>query len=555
MKCLKFPIGHSDFETIRLQGSEYIDKTALISEILQDDIQVLLFPRPRRFGKTLNLSMLRYFFDCRKNTAALFHGLAIEQCPEMSHLNQYPVIFLSFKEVKFDTPEEAEWGFQNCFSDLYRQHLYLLEEGHLTPEDQQYIQKVYARQASLEELKIGLSRLMQILQAHHQQKVVVLIDEYDTPIHSAYLSQYYNKIVSFMRALMGAAFKDNSHLFKGIITGILRVSKEGMFSGLNNIRVHGILSNHYAQYYGFTQQEIDGLLLKINRQDLREDIRRWYNGFQFGNLDIYNPWSIISFFDDDFELKPYWVNTSDNALVKQILAQGSVGLKTDFETLISGGEIVRDIDEFVTLSNLFNNEEMAFSLLLFSGYLKVTHKETRDTSYRCTLCIPNLEIHALFNVFLKTFFDSPIFTSSKYHVLIQALTTGDVKLFEKLLSQYLLECFSYFDVNQKEPEKFYHGFVLGLLVTLQDTHWVKSNRESGYGRYDVLIIPKDPSKLGTIIEFKVVDRQAEMTQGIEDAFTQIAEQAYLTELNSLGITQVQTMAIVFWRKHLKLAVR
>ena len=381
------------------------------------------------------------------------------------------------------------------------------------------------------------------------------MDEYDSPIHAAYTEGYYKQLIGFMRSFMGSAFKDNSHLCKGVITGILRVSKEGMFSGLNNIDVYSLLSDKYAQYFGFTQEEVDVLLEKTGQPNNRQMIRDWYNGFKFGTCEIYNPWSIINYFSKGGEPNVYWVNTSDNDLVKQILAKSASGLKADFETLVSGGEIVRNIDEFITLPELFANEDIAFSLLLFSGYLQVTQKEIVKTYYRCHLRIPNRETQALFEVLLESFFSASRYSRAQYQILLESLVTGDIEVFQKLLSHYLLACFSYFDATQTEPERFYHGFVLGLLVSLQETHIVKSNKESGYGRYDVLIIPKDPSRLGTIIEFKVVDKKSEIVQGIEKAFKQIEDQQYRIELESLGISKIQTLAIVFCGKQMKLVAR
>lgn len=554
---LLFPIGNSDFASIRRQGSEYVDKTGLIAEVLRDPAQILLFPRPRRFGKTLNLSMLRYFFDIRGKAADLFKGLWIASQPEfLAHQGKYPVIFLSFKDVKEKSFTATLDKLRTVFARAYDEHSYLLESAVLNDPAKIVFRSIQSGNATQTQLEESLRWLTDWLSRHHGQPTVILLDEYDTPIHASHVGEFYNELIGMMRNLMGAAFKDNANLFKGIITGILRVSKEGMFSGLNNIKVYSLLSDSYAQHFGFTQQEVDGLLQKVDRMDLRPSVREWYNGFQFGNCEIYNPWSIINFFAERYQFQPYWVGTSDNALVKQILAEGSATLKSQFEALIRGESVEQRIDEYITLPSLFQDEDVAWSLLLFSGYLKVTGKVLVDASYRCTLKLPNLEIKALFNGFLTAFFNESGYSKPQYQALLESLVTGEIKLFTKLLSQFLVSSLSYFDTKGKEPERFYHGLVLGLLVSLRETHEVRSNRESGYGRYDVMIIPKNKAKypLATIIEFKVVDDESEVEEGIQEAFAQIERKAYRTELMALGFEQIQTLVIVFWGKQLRLKV-
>ncbi len=557
MKLLNFPIGTSDFEKIRLSDAEYVDKTQWIAEILQDKKEVLLFPRPRRFGKTLNLSMLKYFFDLRRDSKHLFKNLMIEKLPEFAHVNRYPVIHLTLKDVKADTYESAITKIGMVIAKVYTEHAYLLESTILDVDAREYFAAVKGVRATKEQLETSLYDLSDWLHAYHQTKTVILMDEYDSPVHAAYTEGYYEQLIGFMRSFMGSAFKDNSHLFKGVITGILRVSKEGMFSGLNNIDVYSLLSDKYAQYFGFTQEEVDVLLEKTGQPDNRQMIRDWYNGFKFGTCEIYNPWSLINYFSKGGEPNVYWVNTSSNDLVKDILAEGAGSLKSEFEALMRGESISQLIDEFVTLPELRNQANMAFSLLVFSGYLKIMSKERIGTRYRCQICIPNREIQELFEGLFSAFFNTKTYSMDQYSALLTSLVTGDIVLFEELLQDYLLATFSYYDVTEKEPERFYHGFVLGLLVSLQNTHWVKSNKESGYGRYDVLIIPKDQTQypLGTMIEFKVVRKPEGLDQGIEIAFQQIEDQKYRVELEALGISKIQTLAIVFCGKQMKLAVK
>jgi hypothetical protein len=325
-----------------------------------------------------------------------------------------------------------------------------------------------------------------------------------------------------------------------------------MFSGLNNIDVCSLLSDRYAQYFGFTQAEVDGLLEKSHQPENRQLIRDWYNGFQFGNCEIYNPWSIIQYFSKGGEPQPYWVGTSDNALVKQILAKGSGNLKAKFEQLIQGESVEQAIDEYITFPSLFENEEVAWSLLLFSGYLKVTSKRRVAAHYRCVLSIPNLEIEALFEEFLLNFFNEKEYSKTQYHALLESLVEGDSELFGELLEEYLLASLSYFDIQKKEPERFYHGFVLGLLVSLKETHTVRSNQESGYGRYDVMIVPNDKSKWTTIIEFKVVRKPENLEKGVHEAFEQIEQKGYAKSLAVEGFNKQQIFAIVFCGKQMVL---
>ncbi len=555
MKLLDFPIGTSDFEEIRSKNFEYIDKTRMISEILHESSHILSFARPEKFGKTLNLSMLKYFFDIRGDSRKLFEGLIIEKLPEFVHLNQHPVLLISFDDMVFETLSEATSGLQAYFSKLYEDHLYLLSG--LDDDDRKDFEKVRKGSASLFDLTHAPTLLMRFLKRHHKKNVIVLLDSYDTLLYAAQAHGYMTKMEYFIGSLMNQAFKDNSDLSRGVVTGITGFSPQVLVYGPNNVGSDSILSNKYAQYFGFTQEEVDVLLEKTGQPNNRQMIRDWYNGFKFGTCEIYNPWSIINYFSKGGEPNVYWVNTSDNDLVKQILAKSSSGLKADFETLVSGGEIVRNIDEFITLPELFANEDVAFSLLLFSGYLKVTQKEIVDGAYRCTLQIQNLEIKALFKKLLKSFFNIKTYSIDQYSALLMSLVTGDIALFEELLQDYLLATFSYYDVTEKEPERFYHGFVLGLLVSLQNTHWVKSNKESGYGRYDVLIIPKDQTKypLATIVEFKVVRKPEGLDQGIEIAFQKIEDQQYRIELEALGISKIQTLAIVFCGKQMKLVAR
>ncbi len=549
---VNFAIGVSDFAALINSKATYIDKTLLIKEIFEDLSGVLLFPRPRRFGKTLNMMMLKYFLDSRgPESRHLFDQLAISKHPEiMAHQGKYPVIFISLKEIKADNFSLALEKIAIALQRLFMQFQDL--QPKLSEIENLQFEGIVRKTASEAELSNALLLLSRCLERIYAQKVWILIDEYDTPIHEAWTHDYYDKMKSFMQGFLGSALKDNTAGYKSILTGILRVSKEGMFSDLNNLMVYSMLSSFYGQYFGFTEEEVDHICSLAGLSDQREEVRTWYNGYKFGDLNIYNPWSIINFAKNG-KLEPYWVNTGNSSIIESLIAKTSDHFKSDFEDLIQGKTLTKTIDERISLPEInANAEEAIWSFLLFSGYLKVVHKQSTNQSPICQIQIPNEEIKGIY----QTYFASWLKRSNARQGdrMLEALISGDIPVFEKNFTGYVRETLSYFDLSGEHPEKFYHALVLGMLVSLRASHQVLSNRESGDGRYDVMIIPHDLNKLGIIIEFKVADSEELMAKAVEDALLQIEAKKYQTELESRGIKKILKLAIVFFGKKILIKV-
>jgi hypothetical protein len=543
---VNFAIGVSDFRALIQNQATYIDKTLLIKDLFEDLSGVILFPRPRRFGKTLNLSMLRYFLDLRdQNSGHLFDNLLVSKQPEiMAHQGKYPVIFISLKEIKKETYSQALDAFALLIQELFLTHKDLYKD--LSPELQDRCHRLLNLNASEVELSKSLHLLSQILQKTYHQKVWILIDEYDTPIHEAWIRGYYERMKSFMQGFLGSALKDNTAVYKSILTGILRISKEGMFSDLNNLKVYSLLSERYGEYFGFTESEVDHICEIAGLSKQREAVRTWYNGYKFGELNIYNPWSIINFATEK-KLQPYWVNTGSSAIIESLIAKTSDYFKSDFEVLVQGGTLTKPIDERIVLPEInANAEDAIWSFLVFSGYLKVIHQERTNQAPICQIQIPNEEILGIYQAYFSGWLKKN--NPRQNEIMLEALVSGEPAIFEKLFTKYVEETLSYFDASGHEPERFYHALVLGILVTLRNSHQILSNRESGYGRYDVMIIPKDLSKLGIIIEFKVAESESDLETAATEALDQIQAKNYQAELEARGIKHILKLAIVFFGK-------
>lgn len=536
-------LGESDFRKIREKGAGYIDKTSFISEVLDDMNAVLLFPRPRRFGKTLNLLTLGYFLrKTDEDLTHLFAGLEVTRDAQaMAHFQKYPMIFLSFKEVKAKTFDEAIAGIHTQIMAAYHEYRHLLDENKLDGTLAREFQRVLARESSAVELHYSFMWLSKALYKHYGQRVVILIDEYDTPIHSGYMNGYFDDVVLWFRNFFSATFKDNLALFKGVLTGILRVSKEQMFSGLNNIRVHSILSKKYATAFGFTDDEV-ARLVDPARLD---EVRAWYNGYLFGRHVIYNPWSILCHVDDG-EFKPYWVNTGSSDLIEHLAATKGMGLSDNSYALLRGETIDVRIDDNIVLRDIERRSETLWNFLLFSGYLKVVHFEYDE--YGVTqgkLAIPNKEIGTVYRTMFQEWLlrADPEWAATKD--FLKALLAGDAANVQKWLGHILLTAMSFQDPSGRAPEKLYHGFVLGLLVHWEAQYDVRSNREAGYGRADVLMRLKTPGRPGVVMEFKVPFDDETPEEALLEAAKQIRERAYATELTSAGATPVHEYAMVF----------
>jgi len=551
---LKPPVGISDFGELYREGYTFVDKSLLIREVLEDSAKVTLITRPRRFGKTLNLSMLHHFFASEVNghsTRKMFDWLAVSHHPQvMEHQGRHPVIFVTLKDIKEKTFRDTSTKLGEVLASLYDRHRDVGDSPRLSDRQRDDFQLIRNRQASVTMLANSLKLLCDYLYAHHGTPPILLIDEYDSPMHAAYSNGYFDDMAGFMRGLLGAALKDNSSLHKAIVTGILRVSKESLFSGLNNIEVNTVLSPEYSRWFGFTEHDLMVLLLLLSREPPESDgigerIRAWYNGYRFGEQVVYNPWSILSCLKHDGLMQPYWVNTSDNALLKEAMGSAVAEVKRELEKLIRGNTLEKAIDPNLVFSDLDRGGDVLWSLLLFTGYLTASEPRSDHLGYiTCQVRIPNQEVLGLYERNIKEWFTDKMSTQG-YAELLTSLLAGNLDEFKARLEDYLRDSMSLFDTSGHHPEKFYHGLVLGLMCGLKDTHVVYSNRESGYGRYDMALLPKADGRLGLVMEFKRVDDPAQLESSAEQALRQIDERWYAAELRQYSVAQVLKIGMAF----------
>ncbi len=534
-------IGNQDFETIRREGYFYVDKTNLIREWWENGDSVTLITRPRRFGKTLNMSMLEQFFSVDyAGRGDLFEGLSVWQEEKYRRLQgTYPVIALSFAKVKEISYQEARKKICRILSDLYRQFDFLWNSEKLTPREKELYQAVSDDMEDYVAAE-SLNALSNLLMRHYGKKVIILLDEYDTPMQEAYVSGYWDELVTFTRGLFNAAFKTNPYMERALMTGITRVSKESMFSDLNNLKVVGMTSEKYADCFGFTEEEVSAALEEYGLSEYQQQVKDWYDGFTFGSRrDIYNPWSILNFLDEK-KVGSYWVNTSSNRLVSKLLREGSPSVKKNFEDLLAGGALELEIDEQIAYSQLSTKKNAIWSLLLATGYLKVwetTFVERTGRAYY-KLVLTNKEVAIMFEDMVRDWFSE----NDYYNDFIKALLLGDVAAMNTYMNRVTREMFSYFDTGRNpysEPERFYHGFVLGLMVELSDRYVVTSNRESGFGRYDVMLEPRRVAEDdGILLEFKVQSEgEKELSDTVTQALRQIQERDYQASLAAKGVPE------------------
>jgi len=554
-------VGISDFKMLVREGCYFIDKSLLIKELLGHKTAVTLIPRPRRFGKTLNISMLRYFFEksgfqdsilkSESSNRHLFKDLAIEKYPEcMDHQGQYPVIWVTFKDVKTSTWELCYRGIQEIVASEFSRHRYLLDSEALDLLQKNNFAAILDKRADEILYRRALLNLSEYLAKHYQKRAILLIDEYDTPIHASFVNNYYAKSMEFFRDFFGAGLKDNSNLEFGFLTGILRIAKESIFSGINNLRVCSLTDDRYADKFGFLEQEVKTILDYFGLENSLDDVRRWYDGYQSGMHKVYNPWSIINLVDQKGKLQSYWVNTSDNMLIKTLLQQSGPGVKEDFELIIQGKAITKIINENVVMPEVYLDDNALWNFLFMSGYLTFENyraDSSLEGQFLAELKTPNAEVAFVYNTQIQSWFGGSEDSFRVYQRMLQNLIVGNVDDFRELFEIFSLETISSFDIGGKKPEKFYHGLVLGMLASLRDTHEIKSNRESGWGRYDVSVIPKDKKQPGIIIEFKTVSRIKKETleTAAKDALKQIEDRQYEAELRVRGIKKIIKLGIAF----------
>jgi hypothetical protein len=544
----ELPIGKSDFETIITGNYYYADKTLLVAELIQRGAEAVLFPRPRRFGKTLNMTMLKAFFEkTEQSKRHLFDGLAVSKLPKiMAHQGQYPVIFVTFKDVKFSTWQECYPEIVKTISNEFRRHDYLLSSSVLDAGQKQEYQKAIDKCAPKDVYQSALRDLSSYLHAYHQKKVIILIDEYDTVIQEAYLKDFYDPAIEFMRAFLGGGLKDNAVLERGVVTGILRIAKESIFTGLNNLLVGSFFRDDFADKFGLTESEVMQLLTDYGYAGQYDQVKAWYNGYCIGNAQhLYNPWSIINFAANRGIFEPYWVNTSRQEMIQEMIASCTESDKQDIELLLAGQSVEHVVDDTVVFQDLGVVTTAFWSFLLYTGYLTFRCQFLKDGERHVKLAIPNRELLGLYKTTIQRWFARSPQVAGPYLAMLKGLVAGNMAEFKIIFEKFARQSLSVFDVKGPEPESFYHALVLGVFVSLQDTHEVRSNRESGYGRYDVMIIPKDPKKPGIIIEFKKIDAPETLEKAAVVALQQIRDRRYATELRARGIEQVIELAIVF----------
>ena len=545
-------IGIQDFGKIREMNYFYVDKTDFIREWWSGGDDVTLITRPRRFGKTLNLSMLEYIFSNRyAGMGALFEGLSIWNDEEYRALQgTYPVISLSFANVKERDIKSAKIYICQLIADLYSRHSYLLKSESLQESDKKNIKNIIDSPNEMDDITAtrALHKLSEYLFHHYGKKVIILLDEYDTPMQEAYVNGFWDDLVAFTRSMFNSTFKTNPYMERAMMTGITRVSKESIFSDLNYLEVVTTTSEKYATAFGFTEAEVFAAMDELGLSE-KEQVKRWYDGFVFGSVsDIYNPWSIINYLDKG-QFNTYWANTSANGLVGKLIREGSGEIKETFESLLAGETITVTLDEQIVYNQLNNDEDAIWSLLLASGYLKVVESgeftQQGENDWRepeCILALTNLEVRLMFENMVRGWFKKE---SSCYNDFIKALLLGDRKAMNAYMNRVALSTFSYFDTGNRpsgaEPERFYHGFVLGLMVDLRDRYVITSNRESGFGRYDVMLEPKNFVDDAIIIEFKVFDQEDEkgLSDTVTSALAQIDEKNYAAVLVEKGIPEAK----------------
>lgn len=553
---LRLPKGYSDFQKLRRAGLYYVDKTLLVDHVLNDAAEIILLSRPRRFGKTLNLSMLRYFFEkTMHERRSLFAGLKIEQSEEAwKHFQRYPTIFITFKDVKELSWQGAFHKITKLIAELYREHTPLLGVGRMSDFEKEEFQVLQQQTGSYSDIANSLRLLCKYLHDAYGEKVVLLIDEYDTPIHAAYEYGYYEDAIVFFRGLLSATLKDNVYVFRGVMTGIVRIAEESIFSGFNNFGVYSLTSTMYSDMFGFTENEVQELVHRMGQPELIDSLRKWYNGYSFGGRVSYNPWSVVSYLSapaDDFRV--YWVNTLSNAMIRDYVLKSFNDLKPELERLLQGEGLHKPIYENISMSELHSNGDMVWSLLLFAGYLKPEALWPYERRIWAKLMIPNEEVYVCLADLVRSWFpESMGTTSSRVEQLLKALLQGDEDTLQELLHEMIKRSVSFHD----SAEAFFHGFVVGLLVHLSEHYNVHSHRESGYRRYDVLITPKLPGKPGVVLEFKVVHKRKKetMKQAVTSAMKQLRDRDYASVLHERGASPIHQIAIAVEGKDVEVHV-
>lgn len=546
------PIGISDY--VRAQSEYYyVDKTLLIKDFLDRKPLVSLFTRPRRFGKTLNMDMLRVFFEISKeNTGKYFEDKNIWKCGEeyRSHQGKYPVIFLTFKDVKFDTWEATIDKIKGLLQEEYGRHQELLASDKLSAYEKEYFGKILDSSANEVELASALERLSKMLTSHYGKAPIIIIDEYDTPIQEGYAKDFYEEIIGFMRNFFSGAFKDNKNLSYGFLTGILRIAQESIFSGLNNLTVNSVMDEEYDRYFGFTEDEVEQMLDYYGVSEKEAELKEWYDGYLFGKEEIYNPWSVINYISKGCIPQAYWVNTGKNEVLEDVLKVATDDITERLYSLLQGERVIARIDQNVVYRSLTEEPANIYSLLLVAGYLKTPKKELQgDGSYLCEVSIPNKEIAAVYkNEILSHLLQIGAISRTTANKIAESLYANDDRKLQGAIAEYMDKAISFYDAG---TESFYHGLMLGLIALMDNRYKIKSNRESGDGRYDISLFPKEERNPGIIMELKWKKALSteELDRLAEDALVQIEDMRYDSEMKEGGIKEILKFGIAFTGKN------
>lgn len=546
------PIGISDY--VRAQSEYYyVDKTLLIKEFLDQKPLVSLFTRPRRFGKTLNMDMLRVFFEIsEEDTSKYFIDKAIWRCGEEYRLHQgkYPVIFLTFKDVKFDTWEATIDKIRGLLQEEYGRHQELQNSNKLSAYEKDYFARILNRTANEVELTSALERLSKMLATHYGVAPIIIIDEYDTPIQEGYTRDFYEETISFMRNFFSGAFKDNRNLSYGFLTGILRIAQESIFSGLNNLVVNSVMDEAYDEFFGFTGDEVCKMLAYYDMSDREQELKNWYDGYLFGNEEIYNPWSVINYIAKGGIPQAYWVNTGSNEILEDVLKSATDDVTEKLYALIQGERVVARIDQNVIYRSLAENPSNIYSLLLVAGYLKTPRKELQaDGSYLCEVSIPNREIAAVYkSEILSHLLQVGALTRTTADKIAESLYAKDYRRLQGAIIEYMNKTISFYDGG---AEAFYHGLMLGLLALVDNQYQIKSNRESGDGRFDICLFPREKKYPGMLFELKWAGNMGTeaLEHFAEEALEQIENLRYDSEMQEIGITDILKFGIAFSGKN------
>ncbi|OGT21470.1 MAG: hypothetical protein A3C55_06445 [Gammaproteobacteria bacterium RIFCSPHIGHO2_02_FULL_42_13] len=560
---MKISLGIDDFKELVDKKYDFVDKTLFIREMLDDPSKTMLITRPRRFGKTLNLSMLYYFLtqDNAAGNRALFRGLKIGSAPLsdgqdcMEHQGQYLVVMMTLKGIREGTFDDFCGALGMLMSHIYRQHDYLSITDKLDDEEKQFFNRIKTQKASHIDLKRSLFCLTMFLYKHHQQKVILLLDEYDTPFHEAYTSKkgaYHEDVVDFMKVFLGETLKGNPYLEKAVITGILRVSLMNLFSGANSVPVHSMLTQRYATHFGFTEEEVTEYIGRYDKPLDRDAIKAWYNGYQIAGITLYNPWSILRCLSENGVVRAYWCQTGETSTLGVALKSSHFQVKDDLLKLLKGIPVSTHIDERAVFTDLTRNSYALWGLMLFSGYLKVIQAELKHNDMLYTIAIPNREVASGIQYMMRNWFDD--IEPTVYQNLIRCIAQSRLDEFAGMLQRYLDESASYHDLGQKTVEKVYHMLLFGMFFVLQDHYFVDSNKEAGLGRPDITLIPKpsNPNRVGIIFEFKATREVSQLETEVEGALKQIDQNRYKAALEKHAVTKALHVGMAFCGREMRM---